>query len=163
MYESVVLLPWYGVLTYTPSILLVMPAAYASSQFAAHHSVFPFPFNIMLGIAFEWMYAGTIALAGNKKRSKWYIAVIITGAITSVIYITLHAASMYGLLDRLSDWRWLLFFSVIHALPIAVLNVMYMTLHNLAKTNEQHRCICGKLFTSKDALNGHSGHCKGLN
>lgn len=178
-------IPWRGLGLYSPQALLALPAAYASSQFAAHHNVFPFPFNIMLGIAFEWTYIGTLAVAGALSTNKWYKAVNGAAVFASIVFVTLHAADKYGLLESLTSPAWMLFFSLIHAVPLAGLNFVYgLLVHNhlgaIAKYEEaerkeekkkeeeerkrreaeeaavRYKCLtCGAGFPTTNALNGH--------
>lgn len=159
--------PWRGLGLYSPQALLALPAAYASSQFAAQHDVFPFPFNVMLGIAFEWTYLGTLAVAGSSTDNRWYKLVNGVAVVTSVIYVTLHAADKYGLLTGLTEWYFLLFFSIIHGVPIAGLNFVYGLLvhHHLKGMNDAIAAVafkcdwCGQGFKSPAAVNGHKKGC----
>lgn len=162
-----VAVPWRGLGLYLPQALLALPAAYASSQFAAHANVFPPPFNIMLGVAFEWTYLGTLAVAGASTDNYWYKIVNGVAVITSIIYVTLHAAERYGLLAALtSDW-WKLAFSLIHGIPLAGLNFVYgLLIHNHLKVVADqealtaHKCpYCGLGFKSPAAVNGHQKGC----
>lgn len=162
-----VTVPYRALGLYTPNGLLAIPAAYASSQWAAHRGVFPPPFNMMLGIAFEWVYLGTLAVAGALPRNRWFVTVNAIAVVSSVIYVTLHAADKYGQLDKLtsSGWQWT--FAVIHGLPLAVLNFCYsMLVHTyLRHVNETealvaHKCPwCGQGFKSPAAVNGHQKGC----
>lgn len=156
-------IPWRGLGLYSPQALLALPAAYASAQFAAHHGVFPMPFNIMLGVAFEWTYIGTLTVAGTMKDNTWYKIVNAMAVISSIVYVTLHAADKYGLLDNLTSPLWLLFFSLIHGVPIASLNYVYGLLvhHHLravadAEAAVRYKCEeCGEGFRTPQARNGH--------
>lgn len=161
--------PWRGLGLYSPQALLALPAAYASSQFAAHENVFPVPFNYMVGIAFEWVYLGTLAVAGAQKKNYWYIVVNALAVLTSVCYVTLHAANKYGLFgDPTVDMLW--FFSFMHGVPLASINLVYgLLVHSHLKNIAQeesltaHKCdICGQGFKSPAALNGHKKGCKSL-
>jgi hypothetical protein len=163
-----VAVPWRGLGLYSPQALLALPAAYASSQFAKHAGVFPPPFNIMLGVAFEWVYLGTLAVAGTLVDNTWYKVVNGAGVFTSVIYVTLHAAERYGLLESLTGWGWKLAFSIIHGVPLAGLNFVYgLLIHNHATLVAQHaastafKCPygCGAGFKSAAACNGHQKGC----
>jgi C2H2-type zinc finger len=163
LYWALVALPWHAIKTYPPVFLLASAAAYASSEFAAHHSVFPFPFNIMQAVAFEYVYLGAIALA-STQRSFWFYSTVLSGAITSMLYIFLHSADKYGLLDQASGNVWLFLFSLAHAVPLTLVGVSYMFLFH-AHTRQldeetrrvAHKCpVCGKGFGSQSALDGHS-------
>lgn len=159
--------PWRGLGLYSPQALLALPASYASSQFASHHNVFPFPFNIMLGIAFEWVYMGTLAVAGAQKKNTWYVVVNGVAVLTSIIYVTLHAADRYGALDQLQGMGWNWFFAAVHGVPLAGLNFVYGLLihHHLRAVADQealiaHKCQwCGQGFKSPAAVNGHMKGC----
>lgn len=157
-----VAVPWRGLGLYSPQALLALPAAYASSQFAAHYGVFPFPFNIMLGIAFEWVYLGTLAVAGAQKRNTWYVVVNAVAVLTSIAYVTLHAADRYQLFgqpDRMMLW----FFALMHGVPLAGLNFFYgLLVHSHLKAiaeedaKTKYKCeICGLGFPSEPAKRGH--------
>lgn len=129
--------PAFGILRYGPSVLLALPAAYASAQFAMHHTIFPELLAWMVGIAFEWMYLGTLAMSSALKNSAWFKRVNYLAVGTSILYVTLYAASKYGALDGMEGATvngvhvgalllWL--FSVIHAAPLAGLNFLYNNL-----------------------------------
>jgi hypothetical protein len=162
-----VAVPWRGLGLYSPQALLALPAAYASSQFAAHYDVFPAPFNYMLGVAFEWVYLGTLAVAGAQKKNHWYIVVNGVAVVTSICYVTLHAANQYQLFGNPSI-AMLWFFAVMHGVPLAGLNFFYgllvhSHLKNMAEEEAQtaHKCeTCGQGFKSPAALNGHRKGCK---
>jgi len=155
-------LPWYAIKTYPPVFLLASSAAYASSQFAAHHTVFPSPFNIMLAVSFELVYLGAISLA-STRRSFWFYTTVLSGAITSMIYIFLHSLDRYGLLDQLSGNGWIVAFSAVHAVPLTGMVVSYMFLfHAYTRQIDEeqretaHKCpICGKGFSSPFGLLSH--------
>lgn len=159
--------PWRGLGLYFPQALLALPAAYASSQFAKSHDVFPFPFNVMLGIAFEWVYLGTLAVAGAQTDSQWYKIVNGVAVVTSIIYVTLHAASMYGLFDDVQSKLVLWIFAIIHGVPLAGLNFVYgMLVHHhlraVARVEEltAYKCPwCEQGFKSPSAVNGHQKGC----
>lgn len=163
----VVQVPYRALGLYTPQALLALPAAYASSQFAAHHDVFPFPFNVMLGIAFEWTYLGTLAVAGASTDSKWYKIVNAVAVATSIIYVTLHAAERYGLLKDLTTDLWLLFFAAVHGVPLALLNFVYgLLVHSHLRAVAEVEALtafkcphCGQGFRSQAAANGHLKGC----
>jgi len=135
--------PAFGIIRYGPSVLLALPAAYASAQFAMHHTIFPELLAWMVGIAFEWMYLGTLAMSSALKDSAWFKRVNYLAVSTSILYVTLYAAGKYGALDGMESARlngveiggallWL--FSIIHAAPLAGLNFMYNNL-----IHEYHR------------------------
>lgn len=142
--------PAFGILRYGPSVLLALPAAYASAQFAMHHTIFPELLAWMVGIAFEWMYLGTLAMSSALKNSAWFKRVNYLAVGTSILYVTLYAASKYGALDGMEDATvngvhvgalllWL--FSIIHAAPLAGLNFLYNNLiheyHQEVQANEE--------------------------
>lgn len=168
LWWMIVGIPYRALGLYSPQALLALPAAYASSQFAAHAGVFPAPFNVMLGIAFEWVYLGTLAVAGASTDSRWYKIVNGTAVATSVIYVTLHAAERYGLLAHATGTGWLMLFSLIHGVPLAVLNFVYgLLIHNHLKLADEaaqlvaHKCpYCGTGFKSPAAVNGHQKGCQ---
>lgn len=168
MWWMLVQVPWRGLALYTPQALLALPAAYASSQFAEHQGVFPPPFNIMLGIAFEYVYLGTLAVAGAQRKNHWYTIVNAVAVLTSVCYVTLHAANKYELFGQPTTMM-LWFFALIHGLPLAGLNFTYgLLVHNhLSTIAEQEaliafKCLkCGSGFKSQNALNGHQKGCQG--
>lgn len=122
-----VALPWHAIKVYPPVLLIASSAAYASSEFAAHSGVFPFPFNIMQAIAFEWVYLGALALAGSQ-RGKWFYTTVAFGALTSALYMFLHAADRYGLLAMADGPGWRVFYAACHALPLTLVGVSYMLL-----------------------------------
>jgi len=167
MWWLLISVPWRGLGLYLPQALLALPAAYASSQFAAHYQVFPSPFNIMLGIAFEWVYLGTLAVAGASTDNDWYKIVNGVAVVTSIIYVTLHAANKYGLLDSLVSPFWKFIFSLIHGVPLAGLNFVYgLLIHNHLKVVAEtealtaYKCpYCGLGFKSPAAVNGHQKGC----
>lgn len=167
IWYMLVAVPYRALGLYLPQALLALPAAYASSQFAAHSGVFPPPFNIMLGIAFEWVYLGTLAVAGASTDNYWYKIVNGTAVVTSIIYVTLHAAERYGLLEEATGRGWLIIFSLIHGVPLAALNFVYgLLIHNhLRIADEQaaltaHKCPwCQQGFKSPAAVNGHQKGC----
>jgi hypothetical protein len=163
LWWALIALPWHAIKTYPPVFLLASAAAYASSEFAAHHSVFPFPFNIMQAVAFEYVYLGAIALA-STQRSFWFYSTVLSGAITSMLYIFLHSADKYGLLEQATSGVWLFLFSLAHAVPLTRVGVSYMFLFHAhtRQLDEQtrrvaHKCaVCNKGFPTQSALDGHS-------
>lgn len=157
-------LPWYAIRTYPPIFLIASSAAYASSQFAAHKGAFPFPFNVMQAIAFEWVYLGAIALASRKTR--WFYITVISGALTSMLYIFLHSADVYGLLTHATTPAWLTIFALCHAVPLTVVGVSYMILFHInaqedyAQAQKQaFKCKCGRGFASQQGLYAHYQFC----
>lgn len=156
-------IPWQGVFLYGPQLCLGLSAAYASAQFAGHHKVFPFPFNVMIGVAFEWTYVGTLVVAGSHKDIIWYKVVNVIAVAASIIYVTLHASEMYGLLDSLTTPTWMLVFSLIHGVPLAFLNFVYgLLIHHylravaLEKAATKYKCTeCDAAFPTPQARNGH--------
>ena len=170
--------PLFGVLRYGPSVLLALPAAYASAQFAMHHTIFPEPLAWMVGIAFEWMYLGTLAMSSALKSSKWFWRVNLLAVGTSILYVTLYAASKYGALDGMADATlnghrvggallWL--FSLIHAAPLAGLNFLYNNLiheyHQEQQKNEEVKADrlqcphCGEWRKNQASLYRHYREC----
>jgi len=164
IWYMLVSLPWYAIRTYPPIFLIASSAAYASSQFAAHKGVFPAPFNVMQAIAFEWVYLGAIALASRKTL--WFYATVSAGAFTSMLYIFLHSANVYGLLDGLPP-VWLFVFAMVHAVPLVVVGLSYMVLFhvNARATHDEaaqtaHKCDwCNRGFKSPSAVNAHKQFC----
>lgn len=120
-------LPWHAIKVYPPVLLIASSAAYASSEFAAHSGVFPFPFNIMQAVAFEWVYLGALALAGSR-RGLWFYTTVAFGALTSALYMFLHAADRYGLLVMADSPGWRVFYAACHAIPLTLVGVSYMLL-----------------------------------
>lgn len=120
-------LPWHAIKVYPPVLLIASSAAYASSEFAAHNKVFPEPFNVMQAIAFEWVYLGALALAG-QRRGLWFYTTVGFGAFTSALYMFLHAADKYGLLALAATPEWRIFYAACHAIPLTLVGVSYMLL-----------------------------------
>jgi hypothetical protein len=102
----------------------------------------------------------------------------LVAVLSSVIYVTLHSAERYGLLDTFGSAGWLWAFSLIHGLPLATLNFFYgLLVHSHLKgiaeeeAAEQqaaaaaaaavaHKCDwCGTGFASPAAVNGHKKGC----
>lgn len=178
IWQMVIGLPWYTFKTYPPIFLVASSAAYASSQFAAHQNAFPFPFNVMQAIAFEWVYLGAIALASRKTI--WFLITVISGALTSMLYIFLHSADVYGLLKYATSPAWLTVFALCHAIPLTIVGVSYMILFHInaqedyaqaqAQAQEDQaqaqkqafKCPrCARGFASQQAVYAHSQFCKG--
>lgn len=172
--------PLFGVLRYGPSVLLALPAAYASAQFAMHHTIFPEPLAWMVGIAFEWMYLGTLAMSSALKSSQWFRRVNLLAVGTSILYVTLYAASKYGALDGMAGaklWGYhiggmlLWLFSLIHAAPLAGLNYMYNSLIHEYHQEQQRQddelaervqCPhCGEQRKNQASLYRHYRECAG--
>lgn len=171
-------LPIFGALRYGPSILLALPAAYASAQFAMHHTIFPELLAWMVGIAFEWMYLGTLAMSSALKNSQWFRRVNVLAVGTSILYVTLYAAGKYGALDGMAEAQvngyqvggmllWL--FSIIHAAPLAGLNYMYNSLiheyHQEQQRSEEADAArvqcphCGEWRKNQQSLYRHYREC----
>lgn len=131
-------LPWHGLKVYPPVLLIAASAAYASSKFAEQHGIFPFPFNIMQAIAFEWVYLGALALAGNK-RGFWFYATVLLGAFTSALYMFLHAATQNQWLEQFTGPDALFLFALAHALPLTMVGVSYMLLIHVHVQDEQEK------------------------
>lgn len=174
--------PAFGVLRYGPSVLLALPAAYASAQFAMHHTIFPSALAWMVGIAFEWMYLGTLAMSSALKNSTWFKRVNYLAVSTSILYVTLYAAGKYGALDGMEQATlngvqvggallWL--FSIIHAAPLAGLNFLYNNLiheyHQEVQAEEEKQAeadaakvncqYCGLECRNKQAEYSHYRTC----
>lgn len=131
-----VALPWHAIKVYPPVLLIASSAAYASSEFAKQHEIFPFPFNVMQAVAFEWVYLGALALAGNR-RGPWFYTTVVFGALTSALYMFLHAANQNGWLAAFTG-PWALFlFALAHALPLTLVGVSYMLLIHVHMQDEQ--------------------------
>lgn len=165
-------IPIDGVKIFPPVFLLAVAASYASAQFAGHHNVFPPPLNWAQAIAFEWVYIGTLRMAASQK-GRWFFVVLLAGALTSVIYITLYAASRYGIMGQvraLLPIEWYPFVELIvtavlilaHGVPLTAVNVVYGFLIDQYLRERQYVCPygCGSAFKSEPALRGHKGQCK---
>lgn len=133
---SVFSLPWHAIKVYPPVLLIASSAAYASSEFAKQHDIFPTPFNIMQAIAFEWVYLGALALAGNR-RGPWFYTTVGFGAFTSALYMFLHAADKNGWLAGFTSPLALFLFALAHALPLTLVGVSYMLLIHVHAQDEQ--------------------------
>ncbi len=132
----IIALPWHAIKVYPPVLLIASSAAYASSEFAKQHDIFPFPFNVMQAVAFEWVYLGALALAGNR-RGPWFYTTVAFGALTSALYMFLHAANQNGWLKGFTG-PWALFlFALAHALPLTLVGVSYMLLIHVHMQDEQ--------------------------
>jgi hypothetical protein len=176
----VVQVPLHGIKVYMPIFLISLAASFASAQFAAHRDLFPFPLNYTQAIAFEWVYIGTLAMAG-VKRGKWFFVVLLSGAVTSVVYIMLYAASRYGLLAQIKAVLpqeaipalaivVSLVLILAHSLPLTMVNVVYgFLIHShIKETAEQQAELdariycsygCGYWSKSEPAVRGHKAQC----
>jgi hypothetical protein len=172
-------IPWQGVKLYPTVCLLAISAAYASSQFAGHNGLFPL--NYAQAIAFELVYLGAIAMAHTTNQ--WFKPVVISGACTSALYVTLYALQHYGVMtqvEALSDPLWYPYvalgvtigLALIHGVPLTGLGLLYNFLihQHLRELDAQERerqlraqytCPngCGASFLSEPALRGHKAHC----
>lgn len=165
-------IPIDGIKIFPPVFLLAIAASYASAQFAGHHNVFPYPLNWAQAVAFEWVYIGTLRMAASQK-GRWFFVVLLSGAATSVIYITLHAAASYGIMGQvraLLPIEWYPFVQLLvtailimaHGVPLTAVNVVYGFLIDQYLRERQFPCPygCGAAFRSEPALRGHKGQCK---
>jgi hypothetical protein len=174
--------PLHGLKVFPPVVLLALSASFASAQFAGHHNVFPFPLNWAQAVAFEWVYIGTLAMV-QSKRNVWFYVTLGAGMLTSIIYITLYAASVYGVMGQirgLTPPEWFptlqlvvtLGLVIAHGVPLTTVNFVYCLLvHNHVKQTRvaeeaeallnQHTCPygCGARFKSEPALRGHKAQC----
>lgn len=166
--------PAVGALRYGPSAALAVAAAYASAQFAQHYTIFPGWLAWLIGIAFEWLYLGSLAMSAALRKSKYFRPVNIGGMVVSIIYGTLYAADKYGVLAGVVDAHvlyvplaWL--FAVLHAAPLAGMNFLYNSLiHEYHKEQqkladeEKVKCgVCRRGFGSMNGFNGHKRGCAG--
>lgn len=138
LWWRLIALPWHAIKVYPPVLLIASSAAYASSEFAKQHGIFPPPFNIMQAVAFEWVYLGALALAGNR-RGLWFYTTVGFGAFTSALYMFLHAADRNGWLAAYHDPVALFLFALAHALPLTLVGVSYMLLIHVHLQDEQAR------------------------
>src|SRR5262245_15104476 len=181
IYWLLVQIPLHGIKVFPPIFLLALSASYASAQFAAHHNVFTYPLNWAQAIAFEWVYIGALAMA--QQRGRWFFAVLIAGALTSIVYITLYAADQYALMGQVkalmpANWfplfRLVITFGLVlaHSVPLTTVNIVYGFLihshlrdlaqrENECQLREKFTCPfgCGASFLSEPALRGHKAHC----
>lgn len=166
--------PAIGALRYGPSAALAVAAAYASAQFAQHHTIFPGWLAWLIGIAFEWLYLGSLAMSAALRNSKYFRPVNLGGMAVSIIYGTLYAADKYGVLAGVVDaslWglplAWI--FALLHAAPLAGMNFLYNSLiHEYHKEQQAEadknkiRCgACHRGFESMNSFNGHKRSCPG--
>lgn len=157
--------PWEGIKIYGPQFLVAIPAAFASSQWAADLNIFPKPFNYLVGVAFEWIYMGVMAMAGSMVSKKWYYTVILSAGFSSMLYVFLYSAKVYGVTETWNTTNWKIFFAAVHAIPLSGLNILYgLLIHSyrlqeaLQESLKEFQCsICGWLpkTPSAKALNGH--------
>lgn len=138
LYWRLFALPWHAIKVYPPVLLIASSAAYASSEFAKQHEIFPVPFNIMQAVAFEWVYLGALALAG-QRRGLWFYTTVGFGAFTSALYMFLHAADKNGWLSSFTDPLALFLFALAHALPLTLVGVSYMLLIHVHLQDEQDK------------------------
>ncbi len=166
--------PATGALRYGPSAALAVAAAYASAQFAQHHTIFPNWLAWLIGIAFEWLYLGSLAMSAALRNSKYFRPVNLGGMTVSIIYGTLYAADKYGVLAGVVGaevWgmplAWL--FALLHAAPLAGMNFLYNSLiHEYHKEQQAEadktkvRCgMCKRGWESMNGFNGHKRSCPG--
>lgn len=160
--------PAVGALRYGPSALLAVAAAFASAQFAQHYTIFPAPLAWLIGIAFEWLYLGSLAMSAALRKSRYFRPVNLGGMVVSIIYGTLYAADKYGALSSvltIPGALWI--FAVIHAAPLAGMNFLYNSLiheyHIEQRADadaERYRCAaCGRGWATMAAFNGHKKGC----
>lgn len=166
--------PAVGALRYGPTAALALAAAYASAKFAQHATIFPAPLAWLIGISFEWLYLGSLAMSAALKNSKYFRPVNLGGMIVSIIYGTLYAADKYGILAGVVNadlWgiplAWL--FALIHAAPLAGMNFLYNSLiheyhveQQKEADKERYKCaVCKRGFESMNGFNGHKRSCAG--
>lgn len=171
---SYLTVPAVGALRYGPSAALAVAAAYASAQFAQHYTIFPTALAWLIGIAFEWLYLGSLAMSAALKKSKYFRPVNIGGMVVSIIYGTLYAADKYNLLTGVVDATvygvsvaWL--FALLHAAPLAGMNFLYNNLiHEYHKEQQTEadktkvKCgVCKRGWESMNGFNGHKRSCPG--
>lgn len=163
--------PAVGALRYGPSAALAVAAAYASAQFAQHYTIFPGWLAWLIGIAFEWLYLGSLAMSAALRQSKYFRPVNIGGMVVSIIYGTLYAADKYGVLSGVVDAQvlgvpvaWL--FALLHAAPLAGMNFLYNSLiHEYHKEQQAEadktKVKCGICKRGWETMNGFNGHKRG--
>ena len=171
---SYITVPLVGALRYGPSAALAVAAAYASAQFAQHYTIFPVWLSWLIGIAFEWLYLGSLAMSAALRQSKYFRPVNLGGMIVSIIYGTLYAADKYGVLSGVVGAElygvplaWL--FALIHAAPLAGMNFLYNSLiHEYHKEQQADadktrvKCgICKRGWENMNGFNGHKRSCPG--
>lgn len=166
-------LPIHAIKIFPPVLLIAVSAAYASAQFAAHRDVFPFPLNWAQAIAYEWVTLGTLAMASVKRGKQFYI-VLGCSAVTAVMYILMYTASKYGMLSQIkavlptsaAPYLELLITIVlilVHALPLTVVNLVYMFLvhTHLGELAARIYCKhgCGYWSVNEHMVRGHLAQC----
>lgn len=110
-----------------PAALVALPAAYGSAMFS--QTVYEPPWNAAIGIGVESCYIGLILFARTKSR-KTFVMTALAALLCSVIYNTLHAAEVKGLLAN-QAWfvEWVL--ALLHGSPLPLLGFSYfMLLHS---------------------------------
>lgn len=168
LFWAYITVPLLGALRYGPTALLAIAAAFASAQFAMHYTIFPWPLAWLIGIAFEWLYLGSLAMSAALRTSRYFRPVNLGGMIVSIIYGTLYAADKYGALAGVLAWPgalWL--FAIIHAAPLAGMNFLYNNLIHEYHAEQRadadatrYRCAaCGRGWGSMAAFNGHKKGC----
>jgi len=121
-----------------PAALVAIPAAIGSAEFSRR--VYQEPWNIAIGLGIESCYIGLILFARNKGF-RAYLTTALTALICGVIYNTLHAAEMEGLLGSVGwQWEWVLAF--VHGSPLSILGFSYfMLLHSSSDARENSQQI----------------------
>ncbi len=121
-----------------PAALVAIPAAIGSAEFSRR--VYQEPWNIAIGLGIESCYIGLILFARNKGF-RAYLTTALTALICGVIYNTLHAAEVEGLLGSVGwQWEWVLAF--VHGSPLSILGFSYfMLLHSSSDARENSQQI----------------------
>jgi hypothetical protein len=180
VYDIGVGFPLVGLMKFPPVLLLAVPSAYASAQFAMHHGVMPFWLAWAMAVGFEWIYVGSLALSSRIRNARllfWLVNLI--AVLVAVTFGTLHAATVYGVVDLLINgehrvmWRWI--FALLHISPLAGLGLLYnLLIHSYDQQQlqqqafEQEKTIlkpfvcpgCGAEFEKAPQLYGHVSRCK---
>lgn len=114
-----------------PLALIALPAAYGSGAFESR--VYEAPWNILIGVGVESAYTGIIFFAARKSK-RAFMATALTAMIVGVVYNSLHAADIYGLLKGLdAAGFWIL--SLVHGAPLSVLAFSYgLLMHHSSDT-----------------------------
>ena len=121
MMKMMMMIPWKSILSKFPLFAVAAPASYGVAMFS--ESVYKFPINIALGLAFESVYLGAIFLAENKSQFVFLWTVIIA-CLTSATYNTLYAAQVAHILLQDGDvLQWLV--ALVHGLPLPLLSVAF--------------------------------------
>jgi hypothetical protein len=115
-----------------PAALVALPAAYGSAMFSK--DIYGEPFNWSIGIGIEASYIGLVLFA-RKKSYKTFLTTALAALVCGVIYNTLHAAEVKGLLENQgTEVLWLLAF--VHGAPLSILGFSYfMLLHRSSDVN----------------------------